>query len=262
MELLEIQGVQIPVLGLGTWAMRGSGCTRAILQALDLGYRHIDTAQMYGNENAVGNGLTQTSVPREEIFLTTKIYQSNLRYDNVLTSVRQSLRDLQTEYIDLLLIHWPSRSVPIPETIEAMNELQDVGAVKYIGVSNFSVAQMREAMEASETPILTNQVQYHPFKGQRSVLEFCSENDIMLTAYSPLAKGRVVRNSTLADIGAGYGKSDAQVALRWLIQQKNVSAIPKASNEEHLRENRDIFDFELSPEDIQQILDLQGGWVD
>ncbi len=262
MEFLEIQGVQVPVLGLGTWAMRGSTCTQVILQALDLGYRHIDTAQMYGNENAVGNALTHTAVPREEVFLTTKIYRSNLEYENVLPSVQQSLEELQTEYIDLLLIHWPSGSVPIPETVEAMNELQDAGAVKHIGVSNFSVSQMQQAMEASETPVLTNQVQYHPFKKQQSVLEFCSENDVMLTAYSPLAKGRAVRDNTLGDIGAKYGKSAAQVALRWLIQQDNVSAIPKASKKKHLQENIDIFDFELSIEDIQQILDLQGGLID
>lgn len=256
MEYLKIQGATVPVIGLGTWALRGKKCTETIHTALELGYRHIDTAQMYGNESAIGKALAETTVPREEIFLTTKIMESNLRHENVLRSVQGSLRQIQTDYADLLLIHWPNRSVPISETIQAMNTLQDDGMVKHIGVSNFSVSQIRKAQDASGTPILTNQVEFHPLREQQAILEYCMENNLILTAYSPLAKGRVTRNSTLADIGRPYGKTPAQIALRWLIQQKNVAAIPKASGREHLEQNLDVFDFELSPDEVRRIRDL------
>lgn len=256
MEHVKIQDITLPVIGLGTWALHGKQCTKTIQTALDLGYRHIDTAQMYGNEQAVGNALTETSISREDVFLTTKIMNANLRPGRVLESVRESLQQLQTDYLDLLLIHWPSSSVPIPDTIHAMNTLQDEGLVKHIGVSNFSVSQVKEAREASETPLLTNQVEYHPLRDQAKMVKFCYDNEMLLTAYSPLAKSRVLRNSTLSDIGRKHGKSPAQVALRWLIQQQNVIVIPKASGPAHLRENLDIFDFELLPEETKQIYGL------
>lgn len=172
--------------------------------------------------------------------------------------IEDSLARLATD-IDLLLIHGPSRTVPTSESIEAMNQLQDEGQVQHIGVSNFSVEQMQEAIDASETPILTNQIEYHPFKDQSEVLEFCIENDIMLTAYSPVAKGRVMGNDTLQEIGVRYGKTEAQVALHWLLQQENVSAIPKAASREHREENLDVFDFRLSDDEMNQVFELQGG---
>jgi diketogulonate reductase-like aldo/keto reductase len=216
---------------------------------------------MYANEERIGEALRQTEVPRKDIFLTTKIRPPRLDYEDVRESFAVSLDKLQTDYVDLLLIHWPSSKVPVSETIKAMNELQADKRVTYIGVSNFSVQQTREAMDASRTPIITNQVHYDPFRNQSQLLEFCIQNDIMLTAYSPLAKGRAVKNSKLREIGEKYGKTASQVTLRWLTQQNNVSAIPKAGNPDHQQENLNIFDFELSLEDMEKIFELQGGMM-
>jgi len=262
MDSISVRNTQIPTLGLGTAQMTGSECREAVEQGLDLGYRHIDTAQMYGNEDAVGAAVTESGVDREEVFLTTKVNRGNHQYDDVLSSFADSLERLGTEYVDLLLIHAPSRSVPVEETIKAMNHLQEDGTVQHIGVSNFSVQQTKEAVNVSETPIITNQVKYHPLNAQNDLLEYCIENDIMLTAYSPLARGKVADNDTLSRIGEKYGKNASQVALRWLIQQEKVSAIPKASRRDHLEENIDIFDFELTDEEMQQVFELQGGLID
>ncbi|MDY6764331.1 MAG: aldo/keto reductase [Halobacteria archaeon] len=262
MDYVVAQGVRIPALGLGTYKLRGNEGLNSIKKALEIGYRHIDTAQMYNNEEEVGEAVRQSNVDREDVFITTKILRRNLEYGDVLSSVNDSLRRLGMEHVDLLLIHAPSSSVPIEESIEAMNELQDEGKVDHIGVSNFSVKQTQEAIEASETPVVTNQVKYHPFYSQNEILDFCIENDVMLTAYTPLANGRVIGHDTLSKIGEKYGKTGAQVALRWLVQQENVSTIPKASSEEHLRENIDIFDFELTRDEMQTIFDLQGGLID
>jgi len=258
MEYVTVQGVEVPAIGFGTARMEGAECRDAVENALELGYRHIDTAQMYDNEAAVGDAISNSDVNRDEIFLVTKVHRRNLSFEDVLDSVEESMDRLGTD-IDLLLIHAPSRSVPIGESIEAMNQLQDEGGVDHIGVSNFSVKQMEDAIEASETPILTNQVEYHPFESQDKILEFCIENDIMLTAYSPVARGNVTGNETLERIADQYGKTEAQVALRWLLQQDMVSAIPKAASRNHRKENLDIFDFELPVEEMKQIFELQGG---
>lgn len=258
MEYVGVRGVEVPGLGFGTARITGDECRAAVEDAIDLGYRHIDTAQMYDNEGEVGDAIARSRVDREELFVVTKVHRRNLAYEDVLDSVADSLERLGTE-IDLLLIHAPSRTVPTAESIEAMNQLQRDGRVDAIGVSNFSVGQLREAIDASETPILTNQVEYHPFKDQSDVLAFCIENDILLTAYSPVAKGRVVGNPTLQAIGDRYGKTEAQVALRWLLQQDNVAAIPKAASREHREENLDVFDFRLTDDEMTRIFDLQGG---
>ncbi|MBX0296721.1 aldo/keto reductase [Haloarcula nitratireducens] len=207
----------------------------------------------------MGKALADATVDRDELFVTTKVWRTNLEYDDFLQSARRSLEKLGLETVDLLLIHWPSRSVPLDETIEAMNELQSAGDVAHIGVSNFSVDQLERARELSDTPILTNQVEYNPYTDQADVLEYCLENEIILTAYSPLAKGKVSDDETLAKIAERHGKTPAQVALRWLLQQERVAAIPKASSPEHLQANLDVFDFELTDEEMTEIFDLQGG---
>ncbi|WP_224270943.1 aldo/keto reductase [Haloprofundus salinisoli] len=258
MEYITAKGVDVPVLGFGTWPMKGETCRTAVQHALDSGYRHIDTAQMYNNEGAVGQAITNSGVPREDVFLVTKIRRQNLAHDDVLSTVTESVQRLGTE-IDLLLIHSPSRTVPIEESISAMNELQERGIVEHIGVSNFSVEQMRQAIAASNTPILTNQVEYHPFKNQSEILKFCIENGVLLTAYSPLGQGRAIENKVLEGIGEQYGKTAAQVALRWLIHQEMVAAIPKASSQIHIEENFEVFDFELTDEEMDRIFDIQGG---
>jgi 2,5-diketo-D-gluconate reductase B len=258
MEYVTTQSVDVPALGFGTYPMRGETCQTAVHQALETGYRHVDTAQMYNNERAVGQAIAAADVPRDDIFLVTKILRQNLAHDDVMESVEESHERLATD-IDLLLIHSPSRTIPIEESIAAMNDLQEQGTVRHIGVSNFSVGQLQDAIAASDTPILTNQVEYHPFKEQADLLEFCIENEVMLTAYSPLAEGRVMGNDRLKRIGARYGKTEAQVALRWLLQQEQVSAIPKASSPAHIQANFNVFDFELTDEEMTQIFDLQGG---
>lgn len=260
MEYETVRDVEVPAIGLGTWQLRGEACRTAVETALRLGYRHVDTAQMYGNEAAVGDAIANAPVDREDVFLVTKVGRRDLAYDDVIRSVEESLERLGT-HVDLLLIHAPSRTVPIEESIEAMNRLQRDGGVDHVGVSNFSVEQLRAAMAASETPILTNQVEYHPFRRRDELLEFCIDNDVALTAYSPLAKGDVVGDETLREIGETHGKTEAQVALRWLLQQETVVAIPKAAGEPHQRENLDVFDFELAPAEMVRIFELQGGVV-
>ncbi len=258
MQHVTVDDVRIPALGLGTARMSGEECTRAVETALDIGYRHVDTAQMYGNEAAVAEGIAASSVDRDDVFLVTKVNTGNLRREETLSSTRESLDRLDTDYIDLLLIHAPRDYAPIPETIDAMNELQSEGLVEHIGVSNFSTNQLDTAIEASDTPIVTNQVEYHPFTDQSELLTACSERDVSLTAYSPLDKGRVTDHDVLRQIGEDHDKTPAQVTLRWLLQQDGVVAIPKAADEDHLRENLDVFDFEVTDEELRRIFDIEG----
>jgi len=221
-----------------------------------MGYRHVDTAQAYGNEEGVGTGIQNAEVSREDIWLTTKVWRDNLNKENLKDSVEESLEKLKTDYVDLLLIHWPFREMDLEAVLEEMNELVEEGKARNIGISNFTSEQIREAQELSDHDLLTNQVEYHPFLNQDEVLEKCREHDMMLTAYSPLARGDVLGNEVLQEIGEKYGKSEVQVALRWLIQQKKVCAIPKATSVEHQEANLNIFDFELSTEEMAQISDL------
>jgi diketogulonate reductase-like aldo/keto reductase len=251
----EIKGEKVPSLGLGTWRLSGEECVKAVERALALGYRHIDTAQMYANEGEVGRGIRDSSVDREEIFLVTKVRTSSFSYDAVIRSTRESLKKLQTEYVDLLLMHWPNPSVPLGETLGAMTELQEEGSVKHVGVSNFPPSMVEEA--ARYATVFCNQVEYHPYTAQDELLQQAKEMDYLLTAYSPVAKGRVLNDATLKEIGEAHSKTPAQVALRWLIQQEKVVAIPKAASEDHLNSNFDIFDLELSDEEMELIFALQ-----
>ncbi|WP_331233485.1 aldo/keto reductase [Natronorarus salvus] len=260
MEYVTVDGTDVPALGFGTARMDGyDEQYRAVSTALESGYRHIDTAQIYGSEGAVGDAIVESDVDREELFVTTKLADGNRDHDAVLESTGESLDRLGTEYVDLLLIHAPNDRVSHEETIGAMNELQEEGSVRHVGVSNFSVRETAEAMELSETPILTNQVKYHPYESQRDLLAFCIDEGVMLTAYSPLAVGDVVGDEVLESIGERYGKSAAQVAIRWLLQQPMVSTIPMSSSPGHIRENVDVFDFELDDEEVRELFDLQGG---
>lgn len=258
MEYVTTQTVEVPALGFGTARLTGGACRRAVEDALEIGYRHIDTAQMYDNEEAVGQAIQESGIDRKDLFLVTKVRRGNLAYDDVLTSVQGSVTRLGT-YIDLLLIHAPSRTVPIRESVRALNQLQADGNVEHIGVSNFSVDQLREAMATSETPIITNQVKYHPFENQTETICFCINNDLTLTAYSPLAQGRVKGNEILRSIGKTHDKTEAQIALRWLLQQEQVCAIPKAATQSHRQENFRVFDFQLSGDEMRQIFDLHNG---
>lgn len=255
LEYQTIKGEKVPSLGLGTWRLSGEECIRSVERALDLGYWHIDTAQIYANEDEVGRGIQNSGVDREEIFLVTKVWTSSFSYDGVIRSTRGSLKKLQTEYVDLLLMHWPNPRVPLEETLGAMRELQEEGSIKHVGVSNFPPPMVEEATQRAE--IFCNQVEYHPYKAQNELLEQAKEMDYLLTAYSPVAGGAAVNDATLREIGKAHGKTAAQVALRWLIQQEKVAAIPKATSEDHLRSNLDIFDFELGDEETERVSTLQ-----
>ena len=258
MKYLEVKGAPVPALGLGTWQLDGRACYDAVRHALELGYRHIDTAQIYGNEQEVGRAIRDSGVPRAEIFLTTKLAPSNLAAAAARRSTEESLRRLGTDQVDLLLIHWPSSEVPLKETLGAMAALRQAGKARHLGVSNFTVKLLEEAVAVCGADLLCDQVEYHPFLSQRAVLAAVRAHGMMLTAYTPLARGSVARDRTLAAIAHKYGKSPAQVALRWLLDQEGVAAIPKASSRAHLAANLDIFDVTLASED-RAAIDALGG---
>jgi diketogulonate reductase-like aldo/keto reductase len=213
----------------------------------------VDTAQAYGNERGVGRAIEDSDVDRDEIFLTTKVLPQHARYDDLLDAVAGSLARLHVDSVDLLLLHWPNPVVDVEETLAAMSRLRDEGKVHHVGVSNFSKSRLERARELSDAPILTDQVHFHPFYPQRSLLRYCQDEDVLLTAYSPLAHGGVVADETLARIGRKYDRSAAQVALRWATQHRNVVAIPKSTTEAHLRANLDVFGFTLTRDEIDEI---------
>ena len=259
MEYMTLQGVDVPALGFGTWRLSGKPCYDMVLVALETGYRHIDTAQLYFNEEAVGRAIRDSGVPRDEIFLTTKLGFNHLGRDDVISSTEISLKKLGTDAIDLLLIHWPSQTVPLSETLHAMEQLVEQGKVRHIGVSNFNSTLLVEACGIATSPILLNQVEYHPYLSQEKLLATCRANGVGLTAYAPIARGRVLADDLLIEIGSHYGKSPVQVTLRWLIQQNSVSAIPKSAHPERVRSNFDIFDFQLTDGEMQSIFGLARG---
>ena len=250
-ETIEVQGTRVPRLGFGTWQIEGSDATEAVRDALEIGYRQIDTARAYGNEAEVGAGIADSGVAREEIFLTTKIFPGDFEPDALKAAAEDSLRSLRTDYLDLLLLHWPDDSVPLERTLAALVELREAGRIRNLGVSNFPAGLLAQALE--HAPVFCDQVEYHPFLGQGRLLELARERDLLITAYSPLAHGRVPDDETLAEIGSAHGKTAGQVALRWLLDQPAVSPIPKASSHERRVENFEVFDFELSGEERERI---------
>jgi len=254
LEHQNIKGEKVPSLGLGTYRLTGEDCVGAVSLALSMGYRHLDTAQMYGNEAEVGRGIGDSGVDRGEIFLTTKVWPSDFARDKVISKTRESLKKLHTEYVDLLLMHWPGDGVPLGETLGAMRELQEEGGVRHVGVSNFSPSLAQEASE--HVDVFCNQVEYHVYRGQDALLDQARALDYLLIAYRPLSRGGVEDDATLHEIGEAHDKTAAQVALRWLVQQEKVAAIPKATGEEHLRANLDVFDFELSNEEMVRVSSL------
>ena len=247
LRALEIQGSTVPKLGFGTWEILGRDCEEAVADALEIGYRHIDTAQAYDNEAEVGRALAASSIPRRELFLTTKLWRAEFAPDRVRPSAEGSLERLQVGCIDLLLLHWPNPDVPLEATLGALVELREEGLINHFGVSNFPAGMLREALELA--PIFADQVEFHPFLGQDALVELATEKDFMVTAYSPLARGKVPQDATIREIGEAHGKSAGQIALRWLLDKPNVCAIPKASSHERRVENFEVFDFELSDEE-------------
>ena len=255
MQYIDAKGAHIPMLGLGTWTLRGRDCVRLVEQAIRLGYRHIDTAQMYGNERDVGEGVRASGIKRDEIFVVTKVSPDNLAPGLLTRSVKDSIAALRLGEIDLLLLHWPNKGVPLKDTIDALVAAKRDGLVRHIGVSNYTVALIEEASRLSGDQLVCNQVEMHPFLDQSKVIAACRKHGMAVIAYSPIAKGDAKNDAVLARIGKAHDKSAAQVSLRYLIQQ-GVGAIPRTSKVERLAENIAIFDFELSESEMREIAAL------
>lgn len=256
MHAVSSNGANIPALGFGTFRMSGAEVLRILPQALKLGFRHVDTAQIYGNEAEVGEAIQKSGIARADIFLTTKVWVDNYRQDAFIASVDESLRKLRTDHVDLLLLHWPGSDVPMAERIGALNEVRNAGKVRHIGISNFNAAQMEEATRLSDAPIATNQVEYHPYLDQTKVLQTARRLGMSLTAYYAMANGKVPADPLLAEIGGRHGKTAAQVALRWLVQQQDVIVLSKTATEARLKENFAIFDFALTREEMAAVREL------
>ena len=255
-------GARIPAMGLGTWDLRGRTCARVVEQALRLGYRHIDTAEMYGNEREIGEGLRASGVKRDHVFITTKVWQDHLAPAEFARSTKESLARLRLSDVDLLLIHWPSPRIPLAETMGALCRMKEAGFARHIGISNFTVPLIEEAMRLSTEPLVTNQIEWHPYLDQSKVVAACRRHGLSVTAYSPIARGRAGNDAQLRLIGMHHRKTAGQVSLRFLIQEGAI-VIPRTSKRERLEENMAIFDFELDPAEMDEIRKLshQGGRV-
>jgi 2,5-diketo-D-gluconate reductase B len=252
MQFVKANGANIPAIGLGTWELRGRTCARLVEQAIKLGYRHIDTAQVYDNEREVGDGLRASGVKRDDVFVTTKVWTTHFAPNDLERSTKESLARLRLSEVDLLLLHWPNPQVPLSETLGALAHVRQLGMARHIGVSNFTVALIEEAVAVCPEALACDQVEYHPYLDQTKVLDACARHGMALVAYSPVAKGRIKNDQALARIGQAHGKTAAQVCLRWLVQQ-NVAAIPRTSRIERLSENIDVFDFVLSDDEMHLI---------
>ncbi|WLG13393.1 aldo/keto reductase [Psychrobacter cibarius] len=248
----------IPVLGLGTWQSTGQDCVDVVSQALKMGYEHIDTAQAYGNEKEVGQGIKQSGVSRDKFFLTTKIFPDDMKFEpeKLIAAAKRSLADLDTDYVDLLLLHWPDDRVPLSETIPALCELQKQSLTRHIGVSNFNIANIIEAEKYADVPIVVNQVEFHPFIKQKTLQTFLNNHHILLEAYSPLARGDVFDNEIIKEIADKHNVTPAQISLAWILADKHRIAIPKTANPDHLQGNLDAIKVQLSADDIEKISSL------
>lgn len=256
MEYIKREGAWIPKLGFGTFNLHGRLALGVLEFALDVGYRHFDTAQMYENEEEIGKAIAGSTVSRDRLFLTNKVWGTNLTKERFLPSVENSLKKMQQDYVDLLLIHWPNKAIPLEESLDQLQEAKERGLCKFIGVSNFTV-ELLEEVERLKVPIICNQFEYHAYLNQEKILDKTRSMGAFATAYCPLAKGEVVDDEVLAHIAAKHKVSSAQVALRWLVQQESVIAIPKSKQLLRLKKNFDIFNFTLSEDEIKQIDQLQ-----
>lgn len=256
MQVVEANGAKIPAIGLGTMTLQGAVCIEAVRTALRQGYRHIDTAERYGNESAVGEGLRQglqeAGLKREDVFVTTKVYHDKLAAADFQRSFDDSLAKLQLPWVDLLLIHWPNPAVPLAETLGVLCKAKRDGRAKHVGVANFTTALLRDAVKLASEPLVTNQIEVHPFLDQDKVIAACRSHGLAVTAYCPLARGKVPGNAVLERIGAAHGKSSSQVALRYLVQQ-GIVPIPRTATPAHLAANLAVFDFKLSDAEMAEI---------
>lgn len=251
MKTFSIGGDRMPAIGLGTYRMKGAPCEEAVAAALDLGYRHIDTAERYDNEAEIGRALARSGVARDELWITSKVWLDNLTAEQVIPAAERSLDRLGLGQMDLLLVHWPPRDAPLAEVMAAMGEARRRGLTRHIGVSNFTPNLLERAVSLSETTC--NQVECHPYLQQRRMLAMAGQLGLVLTAYCPLARGRVTRDATIERVAARRGATPAQVALAWLLARRNVAAIPRSGSRVHLAENLGAVDIELTREDINDI---------
>ena len=251
-------GLSIPSIGLGTWELRGQECKRVVREALELGYRHIDTAAMYENESEVGSGIVDSGVDRKEIFLTTKINTIEVNNEGIVDAFHKSLSDLKTDYVDLLLIHWPAFSTNLGDMLEIMYGIKESKKARAIGVSNFNTTLLNECTRLGFEDIYCNQVEYHPFLSQEILLKKMNEMDVIPVAYCPICRGDVAKDRVIIELSEKYNKTPAQVTLRWVVQQQSV-AIPKSAKKRRLKENIDIYDFEIDDQDMDRIHSLARG---
>lgn len=254
-HVVEAHGARIPLIGLGTWELRGRSCVRVVEQALRRGYRHVDTAELYDNEREVGEGLRAAGIKRDEVFITTKVWPSHFAPRELERSAQASLTRLQLSYVDLLLLHWPNPQIPLRDTLGALCKVKRMGLARHIGVSNFTVALIEDAVKLAEEPLVCNQIEVHPFIDQSKVIAACRRHGMAVVAYSPVARGGASRDKVLARIGKAHGKTAAQVSLRFLVQS-GIVVIPRTSRLERLSENLAIFDFELSAAEMAEIARL------
>ena len=254
MTFVETHGRRIPALGYGTWPMKGDECVRSVSTALEVGYRHLDTAAAYENEAEVGRAVAASGLERDEIFITTKVWKTNLGARDLTDSAERSREALGR--IDLLLIHWPNPDIPLSESMTALENIRARGVAQSIGVSNFDAALIAEATGLA--PVVCDQIPLHPYIDQRATIAACRDRDVAVTAYSPLAKGRVHEDPVLVEIGSRHGKRPGQIALRWLLQQDGVIAIPKSANRDRMSANIDVFDFTLTEDEMTRIATLTG----
>ncbi len=251
--IVHANGAAIPAIGLGTWPLQADDCSRAVAEALRVGYRHIDTAAMYGNEEAVGAALAGAGLPRDEVFVTTKVWWEDIAPGRLERSAEASLRRLGLDEVDLLVIHWPSPDVPVEESVPALCRAKAIGLARHVGISNHPVALMRRALAVATEPLVVNQCEYHPQLDQSTVIAACRDQGMAFVSYSPLGRGSLDDDPTIADIAARHGKTPAQVVLRWHVQQPGVVAIPKSGNPQRIAENIDIFDFALTDAEMARL---------
>lgn len=247
-------GILIPIIGLGTWVLNGKAAYNAVSWALEMGYRLIDTATIYGNERKIGEAIKDSGLSRDEVFITTKVWKSDQGYNATLTALDKSLHKLHIDYVDLYLIHWPVPSKTI-ETWKAMEKIHKDGKAHAIGVSNYNMHFLNELIDNSKEIPVVNQVEFSPFLYQKELLEFCKSKNIKLEAYSPLTRGERLDHPKVVEIAEKYNKSAAQVLIRWGLQHQ-VIEIPKSSNKDHLKQNIDVFDFNLEASEMQELNSL------
>ena len=256
MESLKTQGISLPRLGLGTFRMQGDVCRAAVESALALGYRHIDTAEMYANEEAIGPAIAASGVARKDLHVTTKVWHENLAPDAIRRAFDTSLKKLKLDHVDLYLVHWPSPNMNLTAVMETLMKLKEEGRTRAIGVANFNIALLRKAVEEIKAPIACNQIEYHVMLDQTPVRKYLASKSIPLVAYCPLAQGRAATNETLMAIGRKHNASAAQVALKWLLDQDGVAAIPKASRAESQQANLGALKVQLDDDDRKAIASL------